>query len=401
MKAERIGVCSPEGAVLSFRAVLSLPTVELPESASRLRAEVRAFLAEARRDGAYEPRCDAWMTGHSPAFSRMLGARGWIGMTLPTRYGGGERSPLERFVVAEELLAAGAPVAAHWFADRQSAQQLLRHGSDEARDAILPRIARGECYFAIGMSEPDAGSDLAAVRTAAERVDGGWSVTGAKVWTSHAQHSHYMTALCRTAPREDRPHAGLSVLVIDLASPGVTVLPIEMVGGEPLNEVVFDGAFVPDAMVLGEIGGGWRLITAELSLERSGPERFLSTFPLVAELVRRARRTGDPRLRELVGSIVTSLSTFRAMSVGVAALLADGEDPVVAAALVKDAGTRFERALVEQVRLAVPGERDLDAADPLEAMLADILLSAPTFTLRGGTTEVLTGIVTRGLGIAR
>lgn len=157
-----------------------------PAGAAQLRREVRAFLAGED----FEPRCDAWLGGFDPAFSRRLAARGWVGMTWPKRYGGQERSSLDRHVVIEELLAAGAPVAAHWVSDRQTGPMLLRYGTEHQRTELLPRMARGECYFAIGMSEPDSGSDLASIRTTAVRVDGGWLVNGVKVWTSHAHRAH-------------------------------------------------------------------------------------------------------------------------------------------------------------------------------------------------------------------
>ena len=144
-------------------------------------------------------------------------------MTVPPEYGGHGRSALERYVVVEELLAAGAPVAAHWVSDRQIVPNLLRYGCEELKRRYLPAIARGACYFAIGLSEPDAGSDLAAVRTAATRADGGWIVSGVKIWTSGAHRAHALIALLRTGPADGRQrHVGLSQLLIELDRPGVT-----------------------------------------------------------------------------------------------------------------------------------------------------------------------------------
>ncbi len=148
----------------------------------------------------FVPACDAWLSGWDESFSRRLAAHGWVGMTVPPEYGGHGRSALERYVVVEELLAAGAPVAAHWVSDRQIVPNLLRYGSEELKRRYLPAIARGACYFAIGLSEPDAGSDLAAVRTAASRADGGWTVSGVKIWTSGAHRAHALIALLRTGP---------------------------------------------------------------------------------------------------------------------------------------------------------------------------------------------------------
>src|SRR5215208_3084220 len=247
-----------------------------------LRAEVRRFLAEAQAAGLFEPRCDAWLSGHDPAFSRELGRRGWIGPNWPAPYGGRNRPEIERYAITEELLGAGAPVAAHWIAQRQTGPLLLRYGTEAQRQRFLPAIARGECYFAIGMSEPDAGSDLASVQTRARQVDGGWSVTGHKVWTSHAHRSHFAILFCRTAPPAEDRHAGFSQFVLDLHALGVTIRPITGLNGEAhFNEMVLDDVFIPDDLVVGEIGNGWTQLTSELGYERSGPERFMSPLPLL------------------------------------------------------------------------------------------------------------------------
>jgi acyl-CoA dehydrogenase len=253
-------------------AGIRFPTVGLPGSAEELRAEVREFLSCEITAGAFSPRCDSWFGEYSPEFSRKLGERGWLGMTWPKRYGGHERSALERFVVTEELLAAGAPVASHWIADRQSGPSILRHGTEEQKKRFLPAIARGECFFSIGMSEPESGSDLASVRTGAERVGGGWRVNGTKIWTGGAHRSHHVIVLCRTSPPEERDrHAGLSQLILDFSAPGMTVTPIRLLTGEHVfNEVIMEDVEVPDGMVLGNIGDGWRQVTSELAFERTG-----------------------------------------------------------------------------------------------------------------------------------
>ncbi len=380
---------------------LQLPSVRLPEAAKRLRQEVRRFLAEELEKGSFMPQCDAWLGGFSPEFSRKLGEKGWIGLTWPKKYGGHERSALERFVVTEELLAAGAPVAAHWIADRQSGPLLLRYGTEEQRQRFLPGIARGEIYFVIGLSEPNSGSDLASVSSTAKKVDGGWILNGSKVWTSGAHRSHYMIALCRTSPLDpENRHAGMSQLIVDLSAKGVTVRPIRLITGEHhFNEVIFEDVFVPDEMVVGEVGNGWKQGMAELAYERSGPERFLSTYPLLAELVKVLQADHDARSRIAVGQLVSRLWTLRQMSLGVAGLLERGVTPDIAAALVKDLGTRFEREVAEVARLLVDCAPSATSPNRFEVLMAQAILHAPGFTLRGGTTEILRGIIARGLGV--
>jgi alkylation response protein AidB-like acyl-CoA dehydrogenase len=383
---------------------LTLAPAPPSEAAERVRLEVRQFLAEELAAGTFTTHVDTWLSGVDPAFSRKLGARGWLGMTWPREYGGHERSAMERYAVTEELLAAGAPVAAHWIADRQSGLALLRYGTEAQRKEILPRIAAGECYFVIGMSEPDSGSDLASIRTRATRnADGDLVVTGAKVWTSNAHHSHYGIVLVRTGPPGEGPrgkHQGLTQLLVDLSLPGITINPIRILdGGHHFNEVVFDDVVVPGDMLLGEEGAGWHQVTAELAFERSGPERFLSTWPLLAEFGRRAAASSDPAQLAVLGRLSSRALALRQLSLRIAAALDRGELPDIPAALVKDMGTTFEQDVVDEVRRVVDVPASLDSPDPLGRALAEAQLHAPGYTLRGGTNEILKGIVARGLGL--
>ena len=377
--------------------------IDLPPLCEELRSEVRAFVAEELKAGHWVPDSD-FLVHRSAAFSRRLGARGWIGMTWPERYGGHGRSMLERYVVTEELLAAGAPVGAHWIADRQSAPLILRFGTEAQRQEFLPGIARGEVYFCIGMSEPDSGSDLAAVRTRAVPVKGGWEVTGTKLWTSYAHESHFAITLVRTAAAEGERHRGLSQIILDLKAPGVTIRPIiNLAGDHDFNEIVLDQVFVPAERLVGEEGEGWRQVTSELAFERSGPERFLSAYQILVELIRHAgpdsgENRASPRLAEAVGRLAAQLWTLRRMSLSIAGMLQAGEMPNLEAALVKDLGNAFEREIPELVRLVAPGRRRA-GAERLEAVLAEAVLHAPSWTLRGGTREILRGIIARGLGL--
>jgi alkylation response protein AidB-like acyl-CoA dehydrogenase len=381
---------------------LTLAPAPRSDAAEQVREEVRAFLAEELAAGSFATHVDTWLSGVDPAFSRTLGERGWLGMTWPKQYGGHERTAMERYAVTEELLAAGAPVAAHWIADRQSGPNLLRYGTEAQKAEILPRIAAGECYFVIGMSEPDSGSDLASIRTRAVRNgDGDWVVTGAKIWTSNAHASHYAITLVRTSPADpSNRHAGLSQLLVDLSLPGITVNPIRILdGGHHFNEVVFEDVVLPADMLLGTEGDGWHQVTAELAFERSGPERFLSTYPLIAEFARRVSASGDPAGVATLGRLAARLLALRQMSLRIAAALDRGELPNLAAALVKDVGTTFEADVIDEIRRVVDVPASLDSPDPLGRALAEAQLHAPGYTLRGGTNEILRGIVARGLGL--
>ncbi|MGE2833116.1 acyl-CoA dehydrogenase family protein [Mycobacterium sp. SMC-4] len=378
---------------LHVRTTLVPASVDTQELRA-LRAEVREFLRESIDNGDFVPKADAWQSSIDTEFSRRLGERGWLGMTLPVEYGGHGRSALERFVVTEELLAHGAPVAAHWIADRQMGPSILSHGTEEQKHKYLPGIARGERFFGIGMSEPDSGSDLASVRTRAVQDGTRWRITGTKLWTTSAHVATNMILLARTDDGER--HQGLSQFLIDLPNDGVSVNPIITVDGEHhFNEVVFDDAVFEADALLGTRGAGWQQVTGELANERSGPERFLSPFPLLAAWSSTIDTDDAPATLEL-GRVVSRLLVLRQMSLGVARQLATGKQPAVEAALVKDLGTTFEGDLVDTVRrmaMTEPGS----AATTFDDLLVDGIRHTPAFTLRGGTNEVLRSIIAKGL----
>ncbi|MBK9136388.1 MAG: acyl-CoA dehydrogenase family protein [Betaproteobacteria bacterium] len=385
----------------------ALELTRLPPEAEALRAPVRAFLDEALAGMPADRRARSWL-GFDAAFSRELGRRGWIGLALPAEYGGGGRDAFARFVLVEELLARGAPVSAHWIAERQSAPMLLRFGSEAQKRLHVPRICRGESFFAIGMSEPQAGSDLASVRTRAVRTASGWRLNGQKIWTTNGDHCHFMIALVRTSGQPEDRQKGLSQLIFDLKTPGITIRPIrDLTGDSHFCEVFFDDVELPEDALVGDEGAGWQQVTAELAFERSGPERIYSSIVLVdawlAHLRAQARAQGsggrtDDAAVALAGRLAAHLAALRSMSLAVTARLAAGESPATEAALVKDLGTEFEQ-FVPIAIADLLGAGDEPVAAELQRTLAYITHFAPTFSLRGGTREVLRGMIARGLGL--
>lgn len=372
-----------------------------PELAE-LRSAIREFLVADREKFGWEPAIDSWLARWDGEFSARLADAGFVGLTIPTEYGGHGLGHLHRYVVTEELLAHGAPVAAHWFADRQFAPSLLSYGSDEQRKEFLPVIAKGRLHAAIGMSEHDAGSDRRGQdarragrrRLVAERHQGVDQRRTSRATDRRA--GPHQPARSRTSPRRVQPvlrGAGL---------PGITIDPIVQMGGEHhFNEVTFDDVFVPDTDVLGSIGDGWRQVTSELGFERSGPERILSTVTLVCDAIRALPDDADDGTAAAVGDLVARMISLRQLSISVARALAAGEDAATSAALVKDLGTRFEQDSVELVADLL--DRVDDGRTPearrLRALLDTARLHSPLFTLRGGTNEVLRGVVARGLGV--
>ncbi|MBC7729141.1 MAG: acyl-CoA dehydrogenase family protein [Microbacteriaceae bacterium] len=379
---------------------LTIEPGSLPPECDALRAEVRAFLAEAMPQIPPLRRCRNW-SGADAEFSRKLGARGWIGMTWPKRYGGHERSTLERYVVLEEMLAAGAPVGAHWVADRQSGPLLMRYAPDTLAPRLVPRIARGEACFCIGIGEPDSGSDLASIRTRADRrIDQrgqGWVINGRKLWTSGAHRAHFMIALVRTGERSENRHGGMSQFLVDMQTPGLTVRPIiNQLGEHDFNEVTFDDVFVPNENLIGAEGEGWQQVGAELAFERSGPERYLSSSQLLLEMLD-AADPDDPRDAVALGRVVAQYGTLRQMSLGVAGMLSRGENPALAAALVKDQGALVEQAMPDLAHDLFGGRVAPDST--LAQAMQYTALAVPSFSLRGGTREIMRGMIAKGMDL--
>ena len=248
------------------------------------------------------------------------------------------------------------------------------------------------------MSEPDSGSDLASVVTRATRADDGWIVNGTKVWTTGAHEHDWLIALVRTSDAEDR-HAGLSQVLIDLHAPGVEVNPIPFLDGTAdFNEVVLTDVFVPDADVVGTVGIGWAQIGQELAFERGGPDRWLSTYLVLEQYLREHEPAElDTAFVELLGSAAARFWGLRNLSLSVARAIDAHGQPSVQAALVKEMGTRFEQDLLESIRRFADVEPVPDSSSLFERLLANAILTAPVFTIRGGTIEILRSVAAKGL----
>ena len=379
----------------------SLALTRIPPEDEALRAEVRAFLQGAIARLPAHVRARSW-GGYNTELSRKLGAKGWIGITLPQEYGGGGRSAFARYVLVEEYLACGAPVGSHWIADRQSAPLILKYGTEAQKRFYIPAICRGEAFFCIGMSEPGSGSDLASVKTRATPNDKGFVLNGQKIWTTNAHHCQYMIALVRTSGTAEDRHKGLSQVIVDLRLPGVTVRPIEDLSGDRhFCEVFFDNVQLgPDALI-GAEGQGWEQVTAELAFERSGPERLFSSIVLFDQwlaYVRTPQGRTDSATR-LAGKVLTQLAPLRAMSVAIQDKLVRGESPIVEAALVKELGTTLEQMIPAAIADDLFSREAEDMPVELLMTLKYITEASPSFSLRGGTRDILRGMIARGLGL--
>lgn len=373
----------------------------LPQEENQFRRELRAFIKEATQEMDAYARARSWM-GFDAGFSKKLAAKGWLGLTLPKQYGGAEKGYFSRFVLSEELLGAGAPVSAHWIADRQSGPLILRYGTEAQKQFYLPKICQGEAFFCIGMSEPNSGSDLASIKTRAQKNDKGWLLNGSKIWTTNAHQSHYMIALVRTSGEAGDRHKGLSQVIVDLSLPGVTVRPIVDVAGDAhFSEVFFSDVQLADDALIGNEGDGWEQVNAELAFERSGPERIYSSMALVECFLKECGQQGwqSERVQVTLGGIVARLAVLRTMSLAITSKLAKGENPSVEASLVKDYGTGLEQDIPKLIADCMGEYPEWTPSVELIKTLALVDQVCPSYSLRGGTREILRGIIARGLGL--
>jgi alkylation response protein AidB-like acyl-CoA dehydrogenase len=377
-----------------------------------LASALRALADDARsvgRVGADRRRFreDGWLVGHDREFARSLAARGWIGMTWPREVGGGGRPPIERFVVYEALIGEGAPLASSYFADRQVGPTLLQFGTPEQVGRWLPGILSGTSMWCIGLSEPDAGSDVASIRTRALVDDrGDWHVTGSKVWTSGAAHADWCYLVVRTDV--DAPaHRGLSELVVDMRSPGIEVRPIvDQTGDRHFCEVRFDEVVVPGDHLIGERNGSFGQVMRQMEHERGGIDRLVSNRQLLLDCLPLAA-TGSPLVRQEIAALESSYRIGRFLVLREVL----GQAPRGFSAATKTFCTEYEQrvtafcaavlGVAAQAWSDGDGGVDVDAAD-LPERVARGVVYAPAYTLMGGTTQVLRNIIgERLLGLPR
>jgi alkylation response protein AidB-like acyl-CoA dehydrogenase len=328
-------------------------------------------------------------------------------MTWPKQFGGGEKSYMDRLIVTEELLLAGAPVAAHWFGDRQIGPALLAHGTAQQKAELIPKIVRAEITFCIGMSEPNAGSDLAGLSTRADSDGDHYVIRGQKTWTSFAPHADYCYLVARTDPDAPR-HKGISELLVPMKLPGITVRPIvDMVGESHFGELFFDDVRVPKTALIGVENAGFYQIMQQLDFERSGIERLVSNAPLWREAKQLARERGltrrNPALRAAIAELEIAWRAGRGLIYRVAGMLSEGRVPNFEAAVAKTFCTTLEQRVTDLVSRILGAAGALDASDPrapLGGRAARTLLYAPAYTIQGGTNNILRNIIaTRGLGL--
>jgi len=381
------------------------------EEQERFRQEVRDFLEGEIRQGSFKPSCDAWIQGYSPEFTKKVARRGWIGLTWPEEYGGQGRSSIDRFILTEEMLRYGAPAACHWFADRQIGSSVIAFGTEEQKKELLPEILRGEAYVGLGMSEPEAGSDLASLQTRATEDGDDYIIDGQKMWTSCAKFMNYIYLVARTDPEAPR-HRGISEFIIEANLPGVTITPtIDITGSEAWGEVFYDGVRVSKKSLIGEKNRGFYQILNQLDYERAGLERLMGNYPLfdaIIQFTRETKRGGKPLaqdtlIRHKLAQLQIEFEVGRLLTYRVALVIDEGRAPNWEAAMAKAYSTAFEQHLATTATeiLGLYGQLVADSKwAPILGMAPHSYLGSTGYSLQAGTSEILRNIVAlRGLGL--
>ncbi|MFI9201464.1 acyl-CoA dehydrogenase family protein [Streptomyces sp. NPDC053048] len=375
--------------------------------------EEATFRAEAR----------AWLAAHVPtaplasletaegfdrhrAWERTLHAGGWSVISWPRRFGGRDASLLRWLVFEEEYWSAGAPARVSQNGVALLAPTLFEHGTDEQRARILPAMASGETVWAQAWSEPEAGSDLAALRSVAVRTAGGWLLSGQKTWSSRAAFADRAFGLFRSHPGGERPHHGLTFAMFPLDADGVTVRPIGRLDGKPaFAELFLDDVLVPDADVVGEPGQGWRVAMSTAGSERGltlrSPGRFVAAARRLEALWRSSADPGDTALRDRVANAVIGARAYQLYGYAQAAReAAGGAAPGAGASLTKVFWSELDLALHETaLDLLGPHGELADSADeaPGHGRWADGWTFALAGPVYAGTNEIQRDIVAERL----
>ncbi len=376
----------------------------LTEEQEKFRLEIRQFLEGEIKQGLWQPSCDAWIMGHNPEFTKRVAQQGWIGLTWPKEQGGQGRSFVDRLVLTEEMLHYGAPAACHWFADRQIGGAVVHYGTEEQKKELLPMILRGEAYVGLGMSEPEAGSDLASLKTRATEDGDDYIIDGQKVWTSGGSHMNWIYLVARTDPTAPK-HRGISEFFFQTNLPGITVRPIvDITGGVHFNEVFFDSVRIPKKSLIGEKNKGFYQILNQLDYERSGMERLMGNYPLFDALIqytKETKRNGkplseDPITRPKLAQLKIEFEIGRLHMYRIAMVMDAGRAPNWESAMSKVYGTAFEQRLASTAMeiLGLYGQLSPQSKwVPMRGMAYHSYLSSKGYSLQAGTSEILKNIL--------
>ncbi|MFN7955904.1 MAG: acyl-CoA dehydrogenase family protein [bacterium] len=337
------------------------------------------------------------------AFMRKLAQKGWLGMSWPKEYGGKDLSGMYEFLLTERLARVGAPQPGKGVGT--IGKTIIRHGNAKLKEYFLPRIARGEIEFAIGYSEPQAGSDAAAMQLKATRDGDGWRLNGRKIWTTSAHFADWYWVGARTDP--DAPkHKGITLFLVEMRHPGITIQPTWTIGDERTNEVFIDDVWVGDDFVVGELNKGWTYICEALDLERFGMMPIGAMEMKVDTLckwVMRAERDGaplrdDPVARHTIALLVTQLEVARMMQRRVVSEALKGRVPTVESSMYKLYANELDQRIANwAMELMGPAgllKRGNEGA-PMDGRFERSYRYTVVNTIGGGTSEIQKNIIAR------
>ena len=381
------------------------------DAQNTFRKEVADFLQDEISKGLWKPACDAWIQGQDPEFTKRVAAKGWIGLSWPKELGGKGLSAVDRMIMTEEMLRYGAPAACHWFADRQIGNAVIHYGTDEQKKEWLPLIMRGEAYVGLGLSEPDAASDLASIKTKATETEDGFIIDGQKVWTSCAKYMNYIYLVARTDPTAPK-HRGISEFIFSTKLPGVTLTPtIDITGSEAWCETFLDQVKVPKTALIGEKNKGFYQVAHQLDFERAGLERLMGNFPLYTGLIKyckETKRNGQPlckhsSVRSRLAQLEVEFEVGRLLTYRVALVIDEGRAPNTEASMAKAYSTSFEQhlAMLAMDILGLYGSLVEESKyEVISGMAPASFLASKGYSLQAGTSEILRNIFAqRGLGL--
>jgi len=376
------------------------------EEQTKFRQEVRNFLEEEIKKGYWEPTCDAWIQGFDPEFSKRVAQKGWIGLTWPKEYGGQGLSYIDRLILTEEMLRYGAPAACHWFADRQIGGSIVTYGTDEQKRELLPKIIAGEAYIGLGMSETEAGCDLASLQTRAIEEGDNYIINGQKTWTSGGSFVNYFYLLARTDPEAPK-HRGISEFIIPADLPGINRIPmIDITGTEAWNDVFFDEVRVPKKCLIGEKNRGFLQALEQLDYERSGMERLMGNYPLfdaIVQFTKEDKLSQGTIIRNKLAQLRIEFEVGRLLIYRVALVMDEGRAPNREAAMSKAYSTAFEQRLAK-IAMEILGPYGQLVSNsklaPIRGLAVHSYLASKGYSLQAGTSEILKNVLaTRGLGL--
>jgi alkylation response protein AidB-like acyl-CoA dehydrogenase len=376
------------------------------EEQEGFRQEVRDFLEEELRQGTFEPKCDAWLNQHSPKFTKKLAQRGWLGLMWPKEYGGQGRSYMDRLILTEELLRYGAPLGYHFVTERQIGTFILEFGTEEQKREFLPGIIKGETCVGLGIHEPQAGSDTAALQPRAVEDGDYYVINGQKVWTSGAMNMNYVYLLARTDTQAPKAE-GISAFLVDTTLTGITIhLITDIAGGQHFTEVFYDDVRVHKKYLLGEKNYALRQLATMRAYEWAGIERVMGNYPLfeaITQFVRETNLSKDTLIRHKMAQLqvefeVGCLLVYRANYV-----MDKGRAPEWEGAMAKAYGASFEQHLASTAIeiLGLYGQLvGKSKWTPILGIAPYAYLYSKAYGITGMTSEFLRNVIaSKGLGL--